>query len=95
MKKYDISVIGAGPAGYIAAIKSAQLGKKVLCIDDNDYLGGTCLNMGCIPSKSLLQSSHYYYKAQNELQEHGIYCKDVTFSLSSIMKKKKQPHYKA
>ena len=88
MKKYDILVIGAGPAGYIAAIKSAQLGKKVLCIDDNEYLGGTCLNMGCIPSKSLLQSSHYYHKAQNELKEHGVYCKDVTFSLSTIMKKK-------
>lgn len=70
--KYDIIVIGSGPGGYIAAIRAAQLGKKVAIIEKYSTLGGTCLNVGCIPSKALLDSSHHYYDAVNHFEEHGI-----------------------
>ncbi|MEY3006561.1 MAG: dihydrolipoyl dehydrogenase, partial [Pseudomonadota bacterium] len=77
-KKFDIVVIGSGPAGYVAAIKAAQLGFSTACVerwvDDAGKvkLGGTCLNVGCIPSKALLDSSHKFSMAQKELVEHGI-----------------------
>jgi len=70
--KYDIIVIGSGPGGYIAAIRASQLGKKVAIIEKYSTLGGTCLNVGCIPSKALLDSSHHYYDAVNHFEEHGI-----------------------
>ena len=77
--QFDVVVIGAGPGGYIAAIRAAQLGFKTACIDagrnkagDAPALGGTCLNVGCIPSKALLQSSENYHQAQSEFAEHGI-----------------------
>jgi dihydrolipoamide dehydrogenase len=89
-KKYDVLIIGSGPAGYVAAIKLSQLGKKVACIDANEHLGGTCLNVGCIPSKSLLQSSHHYYKAKNDFHHQGIYCEKLTFSLPKMMEEKKK-----
>ncbi|GIQ90697.1 hypothetical protein KIPB_013584 [Kipferlia bialata] len=57
---FDLAVIGSGPGGYVAAIRAAQLGMKTACIEKHDRLGGTCLNVGCIPSKSLLHSSHLY-----------------------------------
>lgn len=60
-KKFDVAVIGAGPGGYVAAIKAAQLGLKTACIESRGSLGGTCLNVGCIPSKTLLQISHKYH----------------------------------
>jgi dihydrolipoamide dehydrogenase len=88
MKKCDILVIGAGPAGYVTAIKSAQLGKNVICVDNNNHLGGTCLNVGCIPSKSLLQSSHHFYKAKNEFKNHGIHCQKLSFSVTEMMQHK-------
>ncbi|MGY0406861.1 MAG: dihydrolipoyl dehydrogenase [Polaribacter sp.] len=70
--KYDIIVIGSGPGGYIAAVRASQLGKKVAIIEKYATLGGTCLNVGCIPSKALLDSSHHYYAAVHHFEEHGI-----------------------
>lgn len=70
--KYDLIVIGSGPGGYIAAIRASQLGKKVAIIEKYATLGGTCLNVGCIPSKALLDSSHHYYDAVKHFKEHGI-----------------------
>ncbi|MFV0179653.1 dihydrolipoyl dehydrogenase [Empedobacter falsenii] len=71
MSSYDVAVIGAGPGGYVAAIRCAQLGFKTAIIE-KESLGGTCLNVGCIPSKALLDSSHHYYDAVNHFKEHGI-----------------------
>ena len=65
-KNFDVIVIGGGPGGYVCAIRSAQLGFKTACIESRGTLGGTCLNVGCIPSKSLLHLSENYHKAQNE-----------------------------
>ena len=71
MSSYDVAVIGAGPGGYVAAIRCAQLGFKTAIIEKNK-LGGTCLNVGCIPSKALLDSSHHYHDAVKHFAEHGI-----------------------
>jgi dihydrolipoamide dehydrogenase len=70
--QYDVTIIGSGPGGYVAAIRCAQLGFKTAIIEKYDTLGGTCLNVGCIPSKALLDSSEHYYNAVNHFQEHGI-----------------------
>lgn len=70
----DLVVIGSGPGGYVAAIKAAQLGMKTVCIEKNPTLGGTCLNVGCIPSKALLNNSHYYHMAKAEFKNRGIDC---------------------
>lgn len=70
--QYDVVVIGSGPGGYVAAIRSAQLGKKVAIIEKYNVLGGTCLNVGCIPSKALLDSSEHFYNAAHHFAEHGI-----------------------
>ncbi|WP_452224602.1 dihydrolipoyl dehydrogenase [Lacinutrix chionoecetis] len=72
MSKYDVAVIGSGPGGYVAAIRCAQLGMKTALIEKYATLGGTCLNVGCIPSKALLDSSHHYDEAVNHFKEHGI-----------------------
>ena len=72
MKNFDVCVIGSGPGGYVAAIRCSQLGMKTALVEKNKTLGGTCLNIGCIPSKSLLDSSHYYEIAKNDFQTHGI-----------------------
>ena len=79
MSQFDVVVIGAGPGGYVAAIRAAELGFKTACIDaglnkkgDAPALGGTCLNVGCIPSKALLQTSENYHAAKTEFAEHGI-----------------------
>lgn len=69
---FDVVVIGSGPGGYIAAIRAAQLGFKTACVEKDKTLGGTCLNVGCIPSKALLESSHHFYAANKEFEEHGI-----------------------
>ena len=63
---FDVIVIGAGPGGYVSAIRATQLGLKTACVESNQTLGGTCLNVGCIPSKSLLNSSELYHKAEKE-----------------------------
>jgi len=92
--KYDVIVIGAGPAGYVAAIKSAQLGFKTACIekwtkkDGRPSLGGTCLNVGCIPSKALLESSFKFEETQHELAAHGIDLGGATIDVSKMMKRK-------
>ena len=72
MKSYDVAVIGSGPGGYVAAIRCSQLGMKTALIEKYDSLGGTCLNVGCIPSKALLDSSHHYHDAVSHFEEHGI-----------------------
>ena len=72
MSSYDVAVIGSGPGGYVAAIRCAQLGMKTAIIEKYATLGGTCLNVGCIPSKALLDSSHHYEDAVNHFEEHGI-----------------------
>ena len=70
--KFDLIVIGSGPGGYIAAIRAAQLGMKVAMVEKRATFGGTCLNVGCIPSKALLQSSHLFEEAGHDLAQHGI-----------------------
>lgn len=91
---YDVVIIGAGPAGYVAAIRCAQLGLKTACIDkwlDKDNhpkLGGTCLNVGCIPSKALLESSEIYKQSENSLKQHGIIVDSVSLNLQQMMDRK-------
>jgi dihydrolipoamide dehydrogenase len=72
MLKYDVTIIGSGPGGYVAAIRCSQLGMKVAIVERYSTLGGTCLNVGCIPSKALLDSSHHFHSAQHTFKEHGI-----------------------
>ncbi len=87
---YDLAVIGAGPGGYVAAIRAAQLGMKVACIDDNDAPGGTCLRIGCIPSKALLESSEKYAEITHPkaLSAHGIRVEGAELDLAQLMKRK-------
>ncbi len=86
---YDLIVIGAGPGGYVAAIRGAQLGMRVACIDENAELGGTCLRVGCIPSKAMLESSERYYAAKKgALAEHGIGVGEVTLDLKALLARK-------
>ncbi len=86
--KYDLIVIGSGPGGYIAAIRASQLGSKVAIIEKYSTLGGTCLNVGCIPSKALLDSSHHYYDAIKHFDEHGISVENPTFDFSKMVARK-------
>jgi dihydrolipoamide dehydrogenase len=86
-QSFDFIVIGGGPGGYVAAIKGAQLGFKVACVDGRGVLGGVCLNEGCIPSKALLHSSHLYEKIHH-LSDHGIGCSGVTLDLHQMMARK-------
>lgn len=86
--KYDIIVIGSGPGGYIAAVRASQLGKKVAIVEKYSTLGGTCLNVGCIPSKALLDSSHHYYDAVHHFEEHGISVSKPTFDFSKMIERK-------
>ncbi|QQS10909.1 MAG: dihydrolipoyl dehydrogenase [Rhodospirillales bacterium] len=85
---YDLVVIGAGPGGYVAAIRAAQLGMRVACVEKRATLGGTCLNVGCIPSKALLQSSHLLEETAHDLKAHGITVGGVSFDLAAMMKRK-------
>jgi len=84
---YDLIVIGAGPGGYVAAIRAAQLGLKTACVE-KEYLGGTCLNVGCIPSKALLDSSERYASIKNGLEKHGIKVQGVSLDLGAMMARK-------
>lgn len=85
----DLVVIGSGPGGYVASIKAAQLGLKTVCIEKNDTLGGTCLNVGCIPSKALLNNSHYYHMAHSgDLAARGILVENVRLDLEALMGQK-------
>ena len=88
MTKYDVIVIGSGPGGYVAAIRCAQLGMKTAIVEKNPTLGGTCLNVGCIPSKALLDSSEHVSKANKEFAEHGIGVGQVTVDFGQMIKRK-------
>lgn len=93
-KSYDVVVIGAGPAGYIAAIRAAQHGKTVACIDEwknkdgKNAFGGTCLNAGCIPSKAMLESSELFHRAQHEFKKHGIKTGEVELDIAVMQKRR-------
>ncbi len=86
--KYDLVVIGGGPGGYVAAIRAAQLGLKTAVVEKRGALGGTCLNVGCIPSKALLQSSHHFEVASHEFAHHGIQAKGLAVDLKAMMGRK-------
>lgn len=87
---FDVAVIGAGPGGYVAAIKAAQLGLKTACIEKRATLGGTCLNVGCIPAKALLNSSHKYMEASKDFKKHGINIEGLRYDLAMMMKSKQK-----
>ncbi|MBE0483912.1 MAG: dihydrolipoyl dehydrogenase [Bacterioplanes sp.] len=95
-KKFDVVVIGGGPGGYVAAIRCAQLGFETACIDKwlnkdgKAVFGGTCLNVGCIPSKALLDSSHKYHEAKDNFDIHGIQVGDISMDVSAMLKRKDQ-----
>jgi len=84
----DLVVIGSGPGGYVAAIKAAQLGLKTVCVEKDSTFGGTCLNVGCIPSKALLNNSHYYHVAKHEFASRGIKIDNVEVDLPAMMQAK-------
>jgi dihydrolipoamide dehydrogenase len=88
MEKFDVTIIGSGPGGYVAAIRCAQLGMKTALIERYNTLGGTCLNVGCIPSKALLDSSEHYYNATHTFTEHGIDIKDLKVNFKQMIKRK-------
>ncbi len=87
-KTYDLIIIGAGPGGYVAAVRAAQLGMKVACIEKAPRLGGVCLNVGCIPSKALLDSSEYYHLAREHFAGHGIRMDKLRLDLATLMRRK-------
>ncbi|MEW6306789.1 MAG: dihydrolipoyl dehydrogenase [Verrucomicrobiota bacterium] len=90
MANHDLVVIGAGPGGYVAAIRAAQLGLNVACVERESALGGTCLRVGCIPSKALLESSERYWEAKEHLAAHGVKVGKVELDLPTMLKRKDQ-----
>ena len=90
MEKYDVAVIGSGPGGYVAAIRCAQLGLKTAIIEKYNTLGGTCLNVGCIPSKALLNSSEHFHNAKHNFADHGIEMDTPKINVSQLMKRKNE-----
>ena len=87
-QNFDVIVVGSGPGGYVCAIRCAQLGLKTACIESSETLGGTCLNVGCIPSKALLESSHHYHNLNTHFTDHGITAKEVTLELKKMLHRK-------
>src|ERR1035437_4846574 len=95
-RKFDVVIIGAGPGGYVAAIRAAQFGFNVACIESESFadpkgetrLGGTCLNVGCIPSKALLQSSELFDQANHSFVMHGIGLDNVRMDVTTMMRRK-------
>ena len=90
MTKYNVVVIGSGPGGYVAAIRSAQLGMKTALIEKYSTLGGTCLNVGCIPSKALLDSSEHYHNAVKKFESHGIDIENLKVNFSRMVERKQE-----
>jgi len=88
MEQFDLIIIGGGPAGYVGAIRAAQLGMKVVCVEKRPTLGGTCLNVGCIPSKALLDSSEHFAMAQHKFQKHGIEISGIKLNLEQMISRK-------
>jgi dihydrolipoamide dehydrogenase len=89
-KSYDVVIVGGGPGGYVAAVRSAQLGMKVACVEKRPRLGGVCLNIGCIPSKALLDSSEYYHLAREQFAAHGIKTGRISLDLPTMMARKEK-----
>jgi dihydrolipoyl dehydrogenase len=89
-ERYDLAIIGAGPGGYVAAIRAAQLGMRVVCVDREAALGGTCLRIVCIPSKALLDSSELFWQARTRLAAHGVGVGEVSLDLAVMMRRKEQ-----
>src|SRR6266568_7042584 len=89
-KEHDLVIIGAGPGGYVAAIRAAQLGMNVACVEKEAALGGTCLRIGCIPSKAMLESSERFWEAKQELAKHGVKTGEVTLDLATMQRRKEQ-----
>lgn len=87
-ERFDLIVIGSGPGGYVAAVKAARLGMKTACIEKHSRPGGVCLNVGCIPSKALLDSSEHFQMARKRFQEHGIMAGEINLDLEAMMKRK-------
>ena len=83
--KYDVTVIGSGPGGYVAAIRAAQLGFKTAIIEKYNTLGGTCLNVGCIPSKALLDSTEHYHNLIHNFKTHGINVGEVAVDFEQMI----------
>ena len=90
MSTYDITIIGSGPGGYVAAIRCAQLGMKTAIIEKYNTLGGTCLNVGCIPSKAMLDSSEHFHNAVHNFQEHGIETTGLKANITQMVKRKNE-----
>src|SRR3954471_12354143 len=88
MEKFDVTVIGSGPGGYVAAIRCAQLGFKTAIIERYNTLGGTCLNVGCIPSKALLDSSEHFHNATHTFKEHGIDISEAKVNFAQMIDRK-------
>src|SRR5688500_14675212 len=88
--QYNVTVIGSGPGGYVAAIRCAQLGFKTAIVEKYNTLGGTCLNVGCIPSKALLDSSEHFFNASHTFAAHGIELKDLQVNLGQMIKRKNE-----
>lgn len=89
-QQYDLVILGAGPAGYVAAIRAAQLGMRPACIERSTALGGTCLNVGCIPSKALLDSTHLYHQITHKAKRHGINVESASVDLQAMMARKER-----
>jgi len=89
-ESFDLVVIGGGPGGYVAALRAAQLGLDAAVIDERDTFGGTCLNVGCIPSKSLLESSHRFVEARDGLKDHGVIASKIDLNLTAMQRRKKR-----
>src|ERR1041385_1814574 len=87
-ERFDLVVIGSGPGGYVGAIRAAQLGLKTAIVEKDKTLGGTCLNIGCIPSKALLDSSEHYATAQHDFVTHGIDVGSLKLNIPNMMKRK-------
>src|SRR5437588_8240337 len=88
MESFDVVIIGSGPGGYVAAIRAAQLGLKTAIIEKDKELGGTCLNIGCIPSKALLTSSDHFVFAKKQAAKHGIVIDSVNLDLGKMLQRK-------